>query len=1179
MEAYPYKNSEIPSPQLKRAIDALTRYGYNPQEIKNKHSKCKLYESICPAHPNDPPHLHVSESQDGVHFHCLGFIDNYFEEIYNPLRLQRSDLSYEIPENAKTLSPNLLNLLDAFKAHQCNYVEDFDCYNVKCPVCLIDESLRVRNSKNEMISIYAGRCDCKNEKILNAIGLEGNYLWRSKNPTSSKKQKSKTVNTEKTAEVKAYTFFDQQPLTPEDFQKLESSFITEDIATKAQLFRVTDQTAREMLGIKAKGDYSGIIFPYIKDGKIVSYRLRRDNPELEQKADGSTKPENKYRSAPGAAIYPYIPPFYTQEQLKDKNAPIFFVEGEKKSLALYNYFAQTGFAAIVIGLAGIWCFTSKIGKTPAPNGGYQDVKGLLRDIASLELENRTSFIMYDTNIHTNEDVKKARNKLIRTLKDHKSKVVTIDLPKELLDESINGVDDLLYSKGSDYLTNLIEEAKQKISDKTDTTKVSRPKGSVIVELLTEYYTHKLAYDATIKQFRFWDGQKWVMIETPLVRTEVQKLVKDYYENTFLYFEGFEDRDISSVMSLLQTALTIPKWKQNKNLLPLQNGVLDLKTLQLSSHKPENFNTWVLPYGYNPNAKGELITNWLFQLAQGDIYLLQLIQAFIRAVLLGRADLQIYLELIGFGGTGKGTLSRTITALIGIENTVIMDLKSLETNRFATAKLVDKRFCLINEVGSYVKDLSVFKSLTGGDRLQGERKNQPAFDFQPECLVMVSANKELQTGESTSAIARRRRHIKLDKLIPDAQKRNLIEGTATGFDGEFVDHLPGLLNWILRMNDQDMVNALRNNPEKSPLYQQMKMENLLNTHPLATWFDRRVAIDPTAKFKVGEGDEATDATLYANYKAFALATSGSSTMLSMRNFSTSLLDLSVAQLGLKAHRKRITAGVHFFGIRLRTDNDPVFSLSSLDNEDPNAPDDETPHNKPPHSDNGNSSSDYYSYHENPPSDSYSHYEGYMKDLSNYEGSMKDTMKVYVIENEENIQNEGSFAISSNTEKIKEEKEGYHPNPPHQKESEDETENSSEIEMHIEVIEKSPKILHKTFNPSFSTTKTFIDPSSNLHRPFIYEGLMKDDDYFHKLLGDWINKQSKKSPVATDKIDATVLTEAKKLHQTYLHKKSHANTDKQFLPDFEKVKTEVENFYNTYVALVGSGAVSPEKRNIA
>lgn len=172
-------------------------------------------------------------------------------------------------------------------------------------------------------------------------------------------------------------------LTDFDLDKLSKSWITEEIAQKAGLFRVNDQMAREILGIKATGDYAGIIFPYFIRGKIVSYRLRRDKADIEERADGTFKEENKYRSAPGQATYPYIPPFYTVEELKDKNIPIFFVEGEKKALALYNYFCLIASPAIAIGISGVWMFQGKTGRVPAANGGYKDIKGLLRDIVNL----------------------------------------------------------------------------------------------------------------------------------------------------------------------------------------------------------------------------------------------------------------------------------------------------------------------------------------------------------------------------------------------------------------------------------------------------------------------------------------------------------------------------------------------------------------------------------------------------------------------------------------------------------------------------------------------------------------------------------------------------------------------------------------------------------------------------
>jgi putative DNA primase/helicase len=65
----------------------------------------------------------------------------------------------------------------------------------------------------------------------------------------------------------------------------------------------------------------------------------------------------------------------------------------------------------------------------------------------------------------------------------------------------------------------------------------------------------------------------------------------------------------------------------------------------------------------------------------DTGTIQLLRAFMAALLRGPAKYQRFLHLIGPGGTGKSTFIRLLQSLAGEKNTVSTDLKQLEQNRF------------------------------------------------------------------------------------------------------------------------------------------------------------------------------------------------------------------------------------------------------------------------------------------------------------------------------------------------------------------------------------------------------------------------------------------------------------------------------------------------------------------
>ncbi len=235
-----------------------------------------------------------------------------------------------------------------------------------------------------------------------------------------------------------------EPLTDKDIESLAASFITKQIAEHAGLRRVSDEEGAALVGRRRSGEtsYTGVIFPYFLPGNDNprEYRLRRDEPDLERKADGSLTERGKYLSPPVRGNMLYFARDTTGAQLRDSAIPVVFVEGEKKTLALSRVATLAPRKFIPIGLSGVWNFRGVVGKTQGPGGERRDVKGMLSDFDLIELADRQAFILFDTNVRTNESVAAARMQFARALTERGAKVFFADIPEDFTG---NGIDDLL----------------------------------------------------------------------------------------------------------------------------------------------------------------------------------------------------------------------------------------------------------------------------------------------------------------------------------------------------------------------------------------------------------------------------------------------------------------------------------------------------------------------------------------------------------------------------------------------------------------------------------------------------------------------------------------------------------------------------------------------------------------
>ena len=239
-----------------------------------------------------------------------------------------------------------------------------------------------------------------------------------------------------------------KPLNDQDYAALETSWISREIADAAMFRRVDDAEGRDIVGQKGNRNCAGILIPYYLPGAPYphSYRIRRDNPEWAAGKDGKPKQERKYLSAPGSTNRLYFPPGVTRQQLEDVTIPIVIAEGEKKALALWRLACHESEKPqfIPVAIPGVWNWRGTVGKANGPRGERIDLKGPINDLNLIAWAEREVRILFDVNVHTNDNVKWARSGLASELATRKVNVKFVNLP---VDCGVNGVDDLLATWG------------------------------------------------------------------------------------------------------------------------------------------------------------------------------------------------------------------------------------------------------------------------------------------------------------------------------------------------------------------------------------------------------------------------------------------------------------------------------------------------------------------------------------------------------------------------------------------------------------------------------------------------------------------------------------------------------------------------------------------------------------
>ncbi|MBI2834771.1 MAG: DUF3631 domain-containing protein [Acidobacteria bacterium] len=239
-----------------------------------------------------------------------------------------------------------------------------------------------------------------------------------------------------------------------DLELFKSIGVEPAVLAVARVRRVDGAEARDLCGIRYQSDQlEGLAFPYLDpdDGRVVTWRVRRDHPELE--SDG--KPVAKYLSPPDRKHLYFEP---GASQMTDTAAPVIVVESEKSVLALSAARQRMNRTPwpLVIATGGCWGWRGVIGKTIDANGARVDQRGPLPDFDRVAWTDRDVVILFDANSITNEQVQAARRVLAKELSARGAKVRIAELP---IEDGINGPDDYAGKHGAAALFALIDAAK------------------------------------------------------------------------------------------------------------------------------------------------------------------------------------------------------------------------------------------------------------------------------------------------------------------------------------------------------------------------------------------------------------------------------------------------------------------------------------------------------------------------------------------------------------------------------------------------------------------------------------------------------------------------------------------------------------------------------------------------
>lgn len=402
--------------------------------------------------------------------------------------------------------------------------------------------------------------------------------------------------------------------------------------------------------------------------------------------------------------------------------------------------------------------------------------------------NIINYLMHSRNMTKSEAVKYFLQELCGYSLNNIAKTVSINSPINVSQE---------VEKLFNYLKQLDKKPEEYTQD-------DKGMGELFALLIKDF----LRYNVDRKMWMFYDGRIWVN-DTGSVK--VNKYAKHFADALLMY--SLEDNLFNDINIETQRMTSIENYRKflvklgskdkrdaivkdatsefpiyndvldkNTDLLNLQDGTLDLKTLQFRNHKAEDMLSLIANVKHSYNISTNIFEKFLEQIFEGNIEKIKYLQKVMGYCLTASTKEETFFILYGPSTrNGKSTYAETFLYMLGDyakqSAPETFAIKKFSDSRSASgdiARLRGVRFVNTIELPqNMILDTAKMKAYTGGDTITARELYQNEFQFKPNFKIFMTTNHLPQVNDDTLFTSKRVNVITFDRHFTEKeQDKNL-----------------------------------------------------------------------------------------------------------------------------------------------------------------------------------------------------------------------------------------------------------------------------------------------------------------------------------------------------------------------------------------------------------------------
>lgn len=250
-------------------------------------------------------------------------------------------------------------------------------------------------------------------------------------------------------------------------------------------------------------------------------------------------------------------------------------------------------------------------------------------------------------------------------------------------------------------------------------------------------------------------------------------------------------------TLIESGLP-PMWldecedEEPTNYVSFKNGILHIPSGKFLPHTPSFFTLNSLPFDYVEEGTPELWIGFLKEVFQNDQDTIDTLQEIFGYTITPTTFMQKMFMLLGPKRSGKGTIARVLTSMLGKQNVCGSNLNSLATN-FGLQPLQDKLLAIFPDVRiSGQSDIKTIignlLSISGEDDITIDRKYKDQWNGKLTSRIFIISNELPQLVDSNDALGSRFIYLSTQKSFYGKEDVNLTQ--------KLLKELPQIFLWSL-----------------------------------------------------------------------------------------------------------------------------------------------------------------------------------------------------------------------------------------------------------------------------------------------------------------------------------------------------------------------------------------------